>query len=287
MCIRATDYLPPVDPTFSDFLRAMVTADFELNRSDDSGLRAAMIEAFRQRGIHPEAVGSLAVPSLLLEAEDLSGSQPDAELAGIVSRLVGFGARQLSRTYSPPATTERKRRSPKKLGSPADWIMQQNVQFGPPEETFDPVEISPDEEPEEIIRTTAKELTNWAKAHKDRLSLDPALPIAVRGFHPVHRIASSGELLVEMVGHFVQTRKSREDLGGLTYRAGVTLIANIDGQVRYMIRKPFHDLREERMHNWVKAFDAATGDDWPSQGRDPNRLMIAFSARAMDRRRWR
>ena len=46
MCIRATDYLPPVDPTFSDFLRAMVTADFELNRADDSGLRASMIESF-------------------------------------------------------------------------------------------------------------------------------------------------------------------------------------------------------------------------------------------------
>ena len=43
MCIRATDYLPPVDPTFSDFLRAMVTADFELNRADDSGLRASMM----------------------------------------------------------------------------------------------------------------------------------------------------------------------------------------------------------------------------------------------------
>src|SRR4029077_13185264 len=70
MCIRATDYLPPVDPTFSDFLRAMVTADFELNRADDSGLRPAMIEAFRQRGIQPRAVGSLAVQSLLLESED-------------------------------------------------------------------------------------------------------------------------------------------------------------------------------------------------------------------------
>src|SRR4029077_2320474 len=77
MCIRATDYLPPVDPTFSDFLRAMVTADFELNRADDSGLRASMIEAFRQRGIRPEAVGSLAVQSLLLDAETSSGKPPD------------------------------------------------------------------------------------------------------------------------------------------------------------------------------------------------------------------
>src|SRR4029077_139187 len=81
MCIRATDYLPPVDPTFSDFLRAMITADFELNRSDDSGLRAAMIEAFRQRGIRPKAVGSLAVQSMLLEAEDISRAEPDPKLA--------------------------------------------------------------------------------------------------------------------------------------------------------------------------------------------------------------
>src|SRR5262249_9866358 len=46
MCIRAFDYLPPVDITFGDFLRAMITADFELNPSDQSGLRRNMIEAF-------------------------------------------------------------------------------------------------------------------------------------------------------------------------------------------------------------------------------------------------
>ena len=90
MCIRATDYLPPVDPTFSDFLRAMVTADFELNRADDSGLRASMIEAFRQRGIRPEAVGSLAVQSLLLDAENDAGKPPDDTLSKIVGTAAGL-----------------------------------------------------------------------------------------------------------------------------------------------------------------------------------------------------
>lgn len=290
MCIRATDYLPPVDPTFSDFLRAMITADFELNRADDSGLRAAMIEAFRQRGIRPEAVGSLAVPSILLEAEDTSSISPDPELADIVRKLLGFGARQLDRNYSPPRSTlERKRRSPSKLARPSEWIVQQNRALVDPwEDSDDGIwEIAEEDEPEEVLRDVARALATWAKDHRDRLKLHQTLPVAVRGFHPVHRIASSGELLVEMVAHFVQTQKTGEYLGGLTYRAGVTLIANIDGHVRYLISKPFHTERETGLRAWVTAFDEASGDGWPSDERRPDRITEAFSARAMDRGRWR
>ena len=67
MCIRAFDYMPPVDVTFGDFLRAMITADFELVPDDADNLRGAMIEAFRLRGIYPVGVGSLAEESLLWE----------------------------------------------------------------------------------------------------------------------------------------------------------------------------------------------------------------------------
>jgi hypothetical protein len=288
MCIRATDYLPPVDPTFSDFLRAMVTADFELNRADDSGLRAAMIEAFRLRGIHPEAVGSLAVPSLLLEAE--AESLPsDPVLGGIVSKLLDFGARQLGRSSPTRSTAERKRRKPAKLEKPSDWVQQQNqalVEPPPPPTEADPV-LTEEEEPEDVLRTVAKDLTNWAKAHRGQLKLHPTLPVWLRGFHPVHRIASGGELLVEMVAHFVQTQSTSEDLGGLKYRAGVTLIANIDGQIRYVIHKPFHADRKTGLDKWVKAFDDENGAGWPTRERDPNRIVAAFSARAMDRKRWR
>lgn len=285
MCIRATDYLPPVDPTFSDFLRAMVTADFELNRSDDSGLRADMIEAFRQRGIHPKAVGSLAVPSLLLESEP-ENAPKDVVLADVVKSLLGFGARQLERNYTPEAK-DRPRRTPSKLTAPRDWIVQQNSVLTDPELYTDEVrDVSPDEEPEEVLRTVAKKLGVWAKEHRVQLNLDPNpdCKVAVRGFHPVHRIASSGALLLEMVVQIVQTRRSADDLGGLQYRAGVTLIANIDGQIRYLINKPFHD---QELRDWVKAFDEDHGPGWRTDKLEANRITAAFSARAMDRERWR
>lgn len=64
MCIRALDYCPPVDITFGDFLRALITADSELVPDDDRGYRDILIEAFRRRGIRPADVTSYADTSL-------------------------------------------------------------------------------------------------------------------------------------------------------------------------------------------------------------------------------
>lgn len=64
ICIRALDYCPPIDILFGDFLRAMVTADYDLVSNDKYGYRAALIEAFRLRGIRPEGVTSYAEESL-------------------------------------------------------------------------------------------------------------------------------------------------------------------------------------------------------------------------------
>jgi hypothetical protein len=53
MCIRALDYLPPVDVTFFEYLRALITADFDLVSDDSHNYRVAFVEAFRRRGIYP------------------------------------------------------------------------------------------------------------------------------------------------------------------------------------------------------------------------------------------
>ncbi|MBL8719447.1 MAG: hypothetical protein JNL79_25895 [Myxococcales bacterium] len=279
MCIRATDYLPPVDPTFSDFLRAMVTADFELNRADELGLRAAMIEAFRVRGIRPEAVGSFAVESLLLQPID---TKPDGELADLVVRLSTLGARELSRTGalaelpdSPPF-----KKPVKRVRSPSDFIQQQQSEL-----VSESDDLNETEEPDVQWREIANGLGRWARKNASLMGLETG-GIKVDGFHPVHRVAPSGELLVEMVAQLVQSQRPAPELGGLTYRAGVTLVATLDGRVRYAIKKPFHESRYASMLGWVQAFAARGGPSWASSP-SPRRISEAFSARAMDGRRWR
>jgi hypothetical protein len=53
MCIRALDYLPPVDVTFFEYLRALITADHDLVVDDRLNYRVAFVEALRRRGIYP------------------------------------------------------------------------------------------------------------------------------------------------------------------------------------------------------------------------------------------
>jgi hypothetical protein len=64
MCIRALDYCPPVDLTFGDFLRAIITGDVDMVADDSRNYRLAFIEAFRKRGIYPEGIKTLSVDSL-------------------------------------------------------------------------------------------------------------------------------------------------------------------------------------------------------------------------------
>lgn len=64
ICIRALDYLPPVDVTFGDFLRALITIDSDLVPDDTRHYRTALICAFRDRGIYPRDLRTLSVESL-------------------------------------------------------------------------------------------------------------------------------------------------------------------------------------------------------------------------------
>lgn len=85
MCIRALDYCPPVDITFGDYLRGLITADFDLVPEDPRGYRIAVIEAFRRRGIYPRDVRTLSLESLRWSSpEEGSG---DEAIRGILHRL--------------------------------------------------------------------------------------------------------------------------------------------------------------------------------------------------------
>lgn len=60
MCIRALDYLPPVDVTFFEYLRALITADYDLVPDDPHRYRVTFVEAFRRRGIRPANLDHVA-----------------------------------------------------------------------------------------------------------------------------------------------------------------------------------------------------------------------------------
>jgi hypothetical protein len=56
--------------TFGDYLRAIVTADHDLNPDDTYGYRLAFVESFRQWGISPKGMRSMSVESLLWPTGD-------------------------------------------------------------------------------------------------------------------------------------------------------------------------------------------------------------------------
>jgi hypothetical protein len=64
ICARALDYCPPVDITFGDFLRAILTADLDIHPADPDGVRNAFMEAFRLRGIVADEAVSFSEESL-------------------------------------------------------------------------------------------------------------------------------------------------------------------------------------------------------------------------------
>src|SRR5204863_4438132 len=76
MCIRALDYCPPVDVTFGEYLRALVTADTDLIHDDDLGYRVAVTEAFRNRGLYPYSARSLAAASPVCQPVDAAPIAP-------------------------------------------------------------------------------------------------------------------------------------------------------------------------------------------------------------------
>jgi hypothetical protein len=87
MIIRALDYCPPTDITFGEYLRAIITADYDLVADDDLNYRVAFVEAFRRRGIFPPDVQSLGVGSLLWRTAEEEDPKPSGVIQEGLRRL--------------------------------------------------------------------------------------------------------------------------------------------------------------------------------------------------------
>ena len=232
MCFRAFDYMPPVDVTFGDFLRALVTSDFELNPEDRDEVRYGVIEAFRERGIFPEGVHSLAEESLLWP-NCVNGPIPplDQELLKDARSLLAYSASALDQ-----ASYSRRRRSSESSssgGRTATSTYQQSV--------IESLVTDEDRDADVVIfqKKMFAALHGYARENLASFGLDPTKVVAVTGFHAVHRVGADQRLLVELVAQFMQTDESMsEELGGIPFRAGATVIFGSEGEVRYVATKP-------------------------------------------------
>jgi hypothetical protein len=264
ICVRAFDYLPPVDVTFSDYLRALVTADIDLFPEDGAHLRANLIEGFRVRGIYPVGVVSLADRSLRLPPADPAQFAP---LPFVKERLLD-AAREF----------DRRRRS-------RDEVMS-NEGDEPSEE----VEGGAEWAHRDLQRKWATDLHQWAVDHYQQLGLaEPTAdrPVAVDGFFTSQRLDADGYLQSQIIVQLVQRdRKHNEDLGGITPLGGVTVIANGEGQVRYVIAKMLPTADEQRLTQLrgfaVAAENRLSAAKWSA---DPKRRLVdRLNLRSLDAR---
>jgi hypothetical protein len=88
MCFRALDYCPPVDLTFGEYLRALITADLDLMLEDQHRYRVAFIEAFRRRGIYPRDVRTLSEDSLRWARPGEDPTLAPGEMEGRLRRFI-------------------------------------------------------------------------------------------------------------------------------------------------------------------------------------------------------
>lgn len=86
ICIRALDYCPPMDLTFGDYLRAIITADFDMVEEDSHGYRVAFVEAFQKRGISAAGIKSMAVEDLLHPLNPSKLKETEEEQLGVFLR---------------------------------------------------------------------------------------------------------------------------------------------------------------------------------------------------------
>jgi hypothetical protein len=197
LCARSLDYCPPVDITFGDFLRALITVSADLKPDDDLGIRQELMQAFRVRGIYPDSAsffseGALRWPRV-----------PDWTRSPVADALPPVAATIVNEATKRPEKRELI------FGSASGLTKEEKDLNG------------------EILRRYA-----WENAARLGFNADPALPANLQpyapSFHQVFRVYD-GQLRIDMVVELVQTRrvpfdKAFPEAGSFPLRGGVTLI---------------------------------------------------------------
>jgi hypothetical protein len=272
MCIRAIDYCAPVGITFGDYLRAIVTADYDLNPDDTYGYRLAFVESFRQWGIYPEGMRSMSVESLLWPDGATAQEEGDVQMDREELRALFVEEQQTNYPEQMIGPSASKRLPSERL---RPWNLESDRY-----KTWEGVDAN------------AAVLWSWLMKGKGRKML-PAIGLVVDEHNPpptVFRSRSTGDIAVEV--HSVRTALRRSprgatvsdlvveitqrrrgyfdpavqkqkdapgspepaDSGDFKYRAGCTLLINpVTMEVRRVIRTP-GTIADDRQLERVRRF---------------------------------
>jgi len=212
MCIRALDYCPPVDITFGDFLRAVITADKDLIPDDPHGYRIAFAYAFRARGIYPESVLTISADTLGWESIPV----PLSTLDEVLSKLNLRWDLQTARRTAWETSRENARLVHQWLTDPSKVSVAELAMLG--------LERAPD--------------SNYQMALSDGTTMTMALHgIEVHSVRPLRRVGPDGQLLSQLVVELTQSVYAKDGTG-LKFRGGCTLIIDMNARaVSYLVRK--------------------------------------------------
>ena len=219
MSIRAIDYLPPVDVTFFEYLRALITADYDLVSDDRLKYRVAFVEAFRRRGIYPL---------------NLSAQSPDVPrtLSVDTLRWQGIDISQFSKAVREKLWGQYNDVLKRLRAYAEAWIYMDSR-----EKLFNETRKQRFELHQQLVKAF-KALPVFAR----ELGLDPAQRFEVHELRGAMRVSPDGGQVPQIIVALTQSRKVVEDKRGGTpsyiFRGGSTLVVDLlKPEVKYRIVK--------------------------------------------------
>jgi len=202
MCIRAVDYCPPVDVTFGEYLRAVITADRDLVPDDPWAYREAWVDAFRRYRIFPNSVPDLSEDALRWGGPEQYGYKVQ-EITGLT-----FADLQFDGDPGRPASVKE--------------LMRQACVLGQ-------------------FVTRAEYLKGFGLAAKGDplLNGDEVNLPEVHSVRSVRRIGPSGQVVFDVVAEVTQRRLARVKGSDAVWHfyGGSTIIIDPRGMIRYVMRK--------------------------------------------------
>jgi hypothetical protein len=216
ICIRAIDYCPPVGLTFGDYLRALITADYDVVPDDPWDYRGALIDAFRRRGIYPRHVANLSVDALLWRPPRIKlPAIPKLEFAEL-------------RFKGDPAHVA----DAHELGRQACALGRYVTQRGYLEEF------------------------GLARDGDFRLNGDRVELPSIESIRTARRAGPDGQIVFDLVAEVTQLRHVRFSAAGpgFSHYGGSTVILGPEGDIRYVVAKSVvNALRVERRREFLRS----------------------------------